>query len=164
MTVPNVYEPRFDESSDREGFRWDGERVGAKAGAEHLGATVYELPPGEATFPYHYHGANEELLIVLKGRPHLRSPDGWRQLDEGEVVGFPVGETGAHQLANRTDSAVRLLMVSEMVGPEVVVYPDSKKVGARERAPGTGTGLRETFRSSDQVDYWDGERPPEVPS
>jgi uncharacterized cupin superfamily protein len=161
--LPNVHEPQFDESSDRDGFSWAGERVGAKAGAEHLGATVYELPPGQANFPYHFHFANEELLIVLKGRPHLRSPTGWQQLDEGEVVAFPVGETGAHQLVNRTDSGVRLLMISEMVGPEVVVYPDSGKVGARERAPGTGKGLRETFRSSDQVDYWEGETAPEDP-
>jgi uncharacterized cupin superfamily protein len=159
--VPNVYEPEFDGSSDRQGFRWEGEQVGRKAGAEHLGASVYELSPGEATFPYHYHFANEELLIVLRGRPHLRAPEGWRQLDEGEIVAFPVGERGAHQLVNRTDEPVRLLMVSEMVGPDVVVYPDSGKVGARERAPGTGAGLRETFRSSDQVDYWDGETAPE---
>jgi hypothetical protein len=56
-------------------------------------------------------------------------------------------------------------MVSEMVGPDVVVYPDSGKVGARERAPGSGPdGLRQTFRSSDQVDYWEGEPPPEVPT
>jgi uncharacterized cupin superfamily protein len=163
--LPNVYEPQFDENSEREGFRWVGEQVGCKAGSEHLGASVYELPPGEAAFPYHYHFANEELLIVLRGCPHLRTPDGWRQLDEGEIVAFPVGERGAHQLVNRTGEPVRLLMVSEMVGPDVVVYPDSGKVGARERATGSGPGsLRETFRSSDQVDYWEGESAPEVPS
>ena len=57
------------------------------------------------------------------------------------------------------------MIVSEMVGPDVVVYPDSGKVGARERAPGSGPdGIRQTFRSSDQVDYWEGEPPPEVPT
>jgi uncharacterized cupin superfamily protein len=162
--LPNVHDPEFENCSDREGFSWKGEQVGRKAGAEHLGASVYELPSGNANFPYHYHFANEELLIVLRGRPHLRAPEGWRQLDEGELVAFPVGERGAHQLVNRTDEPVRLLMVSEMVGPEVVVYPDSGKVGARERAPGTGSGLRETFHSSNQVDYWDGEPPPGVPT
>ena len=162
--MPNVYEPRFDEDSDRDGFRWLAERVGHNAGSEHLGASAYELPPGQAMFPYHYHFGNEELLIVLRGRPHLRDPEGWRQLDEGEVVAFPVGDRGAHQIVNRTDEAVRILMVSEMVGPEVVVYPDSGKIGARERAPGTGAGIRQTFKSSDQVDYWDGEPQPEAGS
>ena len=51
------------------------------------------------------------------------------------MVAFPVGERGAHQLANRTDEPVRLLMVSEMRSPEIAVYPDSGKVGvARARA------------------------------
>jgi uncharacterized cupin superfamily protein len=163
--VPNVYEPDFDERSDRNGFRWSAERVARKAGSEHLGASLYELPPGQAMFPYHYHFGNEELLIVMRGRPHLRTRDGWRQLSEGDVAAFPVGERGAHQLVNRSETPVRVLMFSEMVGPDVVVYPDSRKVGARERAPGSGpNGLRETFRSSDQVDYWEGEQPPEVPS
>jgi uncharacterized cupin superfamily protein len=101
---------------------------------------------------------------VLRGRPHLRTPAGWRQLDEGEIVAFPVGEDGAHQLVNRTGEPVRLLMVSEMVGPEVVVYPDSGKVGVRQNPPGSPPGgRRENFRSSDQVDYWDGETTPEGP-
>jgi uncharacterized cupin superfamily protein len=163
--VPNVYRPEFEGETEREGFKTRRAQLGRKAGSEHLGASMYELPPGEAMFPYHYHFANEELLIVLRGRPHLRAPEGWRQLDEGDVVAFPVGERGAHQVVNRTGAPVRLLMLSEMVGPDLVVYPDSGKVGARERAPGSDPGgIRQTFRSSDQVDYWEGEQAPEVPS
>jgi uncharacterized cupin superfamily protein len=161
--MPNVHRPDFDEHGDRDGFRWHGESVGLEAGSERLGASVYELPPGEATFPYHYHLANEELLIVLGGRPHLRTSEGWRQLEEGEVVAFPLGERGAHQLANRTEAAVRFLMISEMRSPEIAVYPDSSKIGVREHAPGSGrVGLKLNFRSDDARDYWDGE--PEVRS
>ncbi len=162
--MPNVFHSSLDEGSEREGFRHRGESVGRKAGSERLGASLYEVPPGEATCPYHYHLANEELLIVLAGRPHLRCPKGWRQLDEGEVVAFPVGEGGAHQLVNRSHETVRLLMVSEMRSPEIAVFPDAEKVGAREHAPGSSReGLRLNFRSSDAVDYWEGELPPEVP-
>ena len=162
--APNVFTGDFDEHEDREGFRWRGTSVGAVAGSKALGASVYEVPPGEATFPYHFHLANEELLVVLRGRPHLRTPEGWRVLEEGEVVAFPVGERGAHQLANRSDDPVRLLMVSQMRGPDIAVYPDSKKVGAREHAPGSGLGgLRINFLTPDAVDYWEGEMPPEVP-
>jgi uncharacterized cupin superfamily protein len=160
--MPNVHRPDFDEHGEHEGFRYRGERVAFKAGSERLGASVFELPPGEATFPYHYHLANEELLIVLRGRPHLRTPDGWRQLEDGEIVTFPLGERGAHQLVNRTDEPVRFVMISEMRSPEISVYPDSGKVGAREHAPGSGReGLRLNFRMDDHRDYWDGE--PEVP-
>ena len=161
--MANIHRPDIDEHGERDGFRWRGESVGMKAGSERLGASLYELPPGEATFPYHYHLANEELLIVLSGQPHLRGPDGWRQLDEGEVVAFPVGERGAHQLINRTDEEVRLLIISEMRSPEVPVYPDSGKVGVREHAPGSGReGLKFNFRADDGRDYWDGEPGPET--
>lgn len=163
MTVPNLFASDFDEAGDREGFRWRGTSLAYRAGSEHLGASIYEIDPGNATFPYHYHLANEELLFVLKGRPHLRTPDGWRQLDEGEVVAFPVGERGAHQVANRSTLPVVVVMISEMVAPEIGVYPDSGKIGVREHAPGSGKeGLRENFKSADAVDYWEGESPPEV--
>jgi uncharacterized cupin superfamily protein len=161
--VPNLFEPEFDAEQDRPGFRWRRARLARQAGAERLGASLFELEPGEAAFPYHFHFANEELLIVLSGRPSLRTAGGWRELEEGEVVAFPVGERGGHQVANRGDSAVRILMVSEMVGPDVVVMPDSGKVQARERAPGAAeTGLWEVFRSSDAVDYLHGEEPPDA--
>ena len=159
-----MFSSDFEEQSEQEGFRCRGTAVAKAAGGERLGASVYEVPPGEATSPYHYHFANEELLIVLRGRPHLRTPDGWRQLDEGEVVAFPLGERGAHQLANRTDEDVRLVMISEMRSPEIPVYPDSGKVGVREHASGSGReGMRMNFRMEEHLDYWDGERPPEVP-
>jgi uncharacterized cupin superfamily protein len=160
--VPNVYRPDLDEQGAVDGFRHRGESVGHKAGSEHLGASVYELPPAEASFPYHYHLANEELLVVLAGQPHLRTPDGWRQLQEGDVVAFPRGERGAHQVLNRTEENVRLLMLSEMRHPEIPVYPDSGKVGVREYPPGSDrAGMRLNFRAGEAVDYWDGERPPE---
>ena len=159
--MPNVHEPEFDASSEREGFRYRRARLGRQAGAERLGASLYELSPGQSAWPYHAHLANEELLIVLRGRPSLRAPEGWRELDEGEVVAFPRGERGAHQLLNRHDEPVRILMVSEMNAPEVALYPDSGKIAAFGRAPGSaGEGIEVSFRTEDGVDYWEGESPP----
>ena len=45
------------------------------------GASVYELPPGQAICPYHYEYGEEEWLLVLDGRPTLRHPEGTDQLD-----------------------------------------------------------------------------------
>jgi uncharacterized cupin superfamily protein len=162
--MPNVFEPEFDErSSDREGFTYRATQVGLHAGSERLGASLYEIRPGNSMFPFHYHFANEELLVVLQGRPHLRTPEGWRQLEEGEVVAFRTGERGAHQLVNHTGDDVRVLMISEMRSPDITAYPDSGKVGIREHAPGSGReGLRLNFRIDDHLDYWDGESPPET--
>jgi uncharacterized cupin superfamily protein len=103
-------------------------RVGERAGAEHLGASLYELEPGDEMV-FHYHVQREELLIVLEGTLSLRSADGWEELPEGEVVAFPRGERGAHGYRNGGDRPVRVLLVSEMNGPNISVYPDANQIG-----------------------------------
>ena len=103
-------------------------RVGERAGAEQLGASVYELSPGDEMV-FHYHVQREELLIVLAGRLSLRTATGWEELREGEVVAFPRGERGAHGYRNDGDVPVRVLMVSEMNGPNISVYPDTNQIG-----------------------------------
>jgi hypothetical protein len=55
---------------------------------------------------------------------------------------------------------VRFLSFSPSGDPDIVVYPDSGKVGAFERLP-DGGGLRTMFRMSDTVDYHEGEQPPD---
>jgi uncharacterized cupin superfamily protein len=158
---PNLFEPEFDGGSERPGFASRRARLGRQAGAERLGASLYELPPGQAAWPYHLHLANEELLIVVRGRPHLRGPDAWRQLVEGELVSFPVGERGAHQIVNRTDQPVHVLLVSEMNAPDIALYPDSGKVGTFGRAPGSrADGLKLYLPRDAALDYWEGEDPP----
>ena len=160
--MANVLEPDFDANSERPGFSYRGAKIARQAGSERIGATLYELPPGESISPYHAHLANEELAIVLAGSPNLRTPDGWRALKTGEAVGFPVGVEFAHQIANFGTEPARILMVSELNAPEVALYPDSGKVMTREQPPGTPpTGHRKLFREADEVDYWEGESPPE---
>jgi uncharacterized cupin superfamily protein len=157
--LANIHEPEFDEPREHDGFRARRARVGYQLGTERLGVSVWEVSPGEAAYPYHFHLAEEELLIVTEGEPSLRGPDGWRELSTGDVVSFPRGEAGAHQLVNRTESVVRFIAVSTHGDPDIVLYPDSGKVGACERLP-TGGGLRTFFRLGDAVDYLDGEQPP----
>ena len=99
-------------------------------------------------------------MVVLEGRPSLRTPEGWRGLAPGEVVAFLRGEAGGHQLVNETDETVRFLAFSTSGDPDLVVYPDSGKLGAFERLP-DGGGLRAMFRSDDAVDYYEGESPPQ---
>jgi uncharacterized cupin superfamily protein len=162
VTPPNVFEPEFDADQDRPGFTYRRARLGRQAGSERLGASLFELQPGQAQFPMHYHLGNEELLVVT-GTPTLRTPDGDRDLLEGEVVALPVGERGAHQVVNRTEEPVRVLIVSEMVGPDIVVRPESGKLSAFGRPPGSpdDEGMHQVFFLRDAVEFWDGEEPPE---
>src|SRR5436190_9867155 len=133
--MANINRPDFDEIRDSPGFRARRARLGHQLGTQRLGVSYWELDPGEAAYPYHVHYAEEEVLVVLEGSPALRTPAGWRDLEPGEVVAFPTGEDGAHQLVNRSEAVVRFIAVSTQFGPDDVVQPDSGKVGAFERRP-----------------------------
>jgi uncharacterized cupin superfamily protein len=158
----NFIDTPLDEETTTPGFALRGITLGDRAGAEKLGASLYELPPGQAICPYHWHAANEELMVVVEGPVELRDREGWRSVPTGEVVAFPRGEAGAHQVRNPADATApaRVIMFSEKRYPELPVYPDSEKVGVREAAPGS-PGIRLNFRIGDAVDYWDGEPPQE---
>jgi uncharacterized cupin superfamily protein len=99
-----------------------------------LGASLYELGPGNFMI-FHVHHGSEELLLVLRGTPTLRTNDGERQLEEGEVVHFPPGPAGAHGLRNDTPGPVRYVVAGTRVSPEVVEYPDLGQLTAQSREP-----------------------------
>lgn len=146
--MANVYRPTFEEGARPEGFRSRRARIGYELETELIGASLWEVPPGEAAYPYHFHHADEELLIVFSGRPSLRTPEGIRELEEGEAIRFPLGEEGARQIVNPTAETATFLAVSSHGRPDVVVYPDSDKIGVGERLP-RGGGLRAFFRRGD---------------
>ena len=125
------------------------QRIGPLIGAEQLGLSVYELPPGQSVCPYHYEAGFEEWLIVLAGAPTLRTPAGEEELRPWDVAFFPDGEDGAHKVTNRTSETVRVAILSNKTQPGVAVYPDSNKLGVWPQ--------NKLFRLTDAVDYWDGE-------
>jgi uncharacterized cupin superfamily protein len=118
----------FDET-DPEGFRAGMFRFGKQLGATKTGTSVYELPPGQAICPYHYEYGEEEWLLVLTGRPTLRTPEGSELLEPWDIVCFPPGPDGAHGVRNETEETVRVLMYSTVAHPAATVYPDSDKIG-----------------------------------
>ena len=150
----NLFHGELVDRRDRPGFSWRRTAVGRAIGAEKLGASVYELEPGERSFPYHYEYGNEEWLIVVAGRPTLRVPDGERELRAGDVVCFPEGPDGAHLVRNDSDEPVRFLIASTKQLPDAAVYPDSGKVGLWT---GNEADPPRLFRIDTAVDYWDGE-------
>jgi uncharacterized cupin superfamily protein len=133
-------------------------RVGELAGAEHLGLTVYELAPGQGMH-YHYHLQREELLVVLEGTVAVRTPAGWTDVPEGEVMAFPRGERGAHGYENRGDRPVRLLMFSEQNAPNVSVYPDANQVGIYDVALPDERRFGALFDLGDAVSGYGGGKP-----
>ena len=139
MTDPNFLAPEWETPP---GMPIKGVRLGAAAGAQELGATLYELPPGTAVSPYHLHYGNEELLIVLSGRPMVRTPEGDRRLEPGAVAAFVRGPDGAHRVSNPPgDEPARVLLVSTMNVPDVAVHLSTGAVLAMTE-PGAGSVFR----------------------
>lgn len=129
MSDDNIWTDEWDPGEDWSG---GGGRSKRLPRGSSLGASVYELGPGNWAV-YHFHHGSEELMVVLRGRPTLRTGATSRQLEEGDVVHFPTGPDGAHGISNETDAPVRYLMASTLQSPEVVEYPDLKQLTAQAR-------------------------------
>jgi uncharacterized cupin superfamily protein len=154
MPHVNIADPQFVyDPTDPEGFRAGLFRFGGQLGAQQTGASVYEIPPGQAVCPYHYEYGEEEWALVLSGRPSLRTPEGVAELAPMDVAFFPKGPAGAHQLRNDTAEPVRVLMWSTIVVPTATAYPDSDKVGIWTGVEGENVMVA---RSS-HVGYYHGE-------
>ena len=106
--------------NDFAGNVWDdvpewGGGVGARrivrAEGGRLNASVWQFAPGAAQFVYHFHHGSEEMLIVLGGTPTVRMNDGDRVLREGDVVPFPRGPAGGHQVRNDGEETARVLIL-----------------------------------------------------
>ena len=148
--------PAGEERPAPDGFRSRNNRLGRELGASVTGATVYDLDPGQAVCPYHYEHGEEEWLLVVAGTPSVRTPEGTEELVPNDLVFFPTGPEGAHQIRNDSDAPARVLMWSNVVFPTSTVYPDSDKVGVYTREGEDDLIVPRSAR----VDYFEGESNP----
>jgi uncharacterized cupin superfamily protein len=134
----------------------EGHRFSVRSPAQELGAAltgfgVYEVEPGEATWPYHFELNEEEWLFVIDGELTLRTPEGEQRLRAGDVACFPPGTAGTHAVRNDGPGTARFAMPSS-AAPEGggTVYPDA----------GTfklfGPGFSHRARLGEPVEYWEG--------
>ena len=101
--------------------------VAGALGSEETAMFLYDIDPGES-LPYHYEYVDEWLLVV-DGTVAVRTPEGEHDLQRGDLVRYPAGPEGAHQVANRSEAAARVMLFSKAAAPAVSVYPDSDTIG-----------------------------------
>ncbi|WP_062303425.1 cupin domain-containing protein [Demequina subtropica] len=111
-----------------------------------------EIPPGRSGYPYHWHEGVTEVYVILAGSGTLRTPEGDRRVEAGDVVVLPPGLAGAHRLTNDGTEVLRYVDVDTTSDPDVTHYPDSGKAGL------ILGGVAVAFhRDGDAVPYYDGE-------
>ncbi len=136
----------------RDGHRFLRTMIGQAVGAKLTDLSLYELPPGEKAWAYHYELNREEWLIVVDGEVVVRAPTGDRTLCAGDVACFPTGPEGAHQVRNESDAPARFVMPSSRAGEGyVAVRPDSNT------ALIVGHGFRRIVPLDEDLGYWDRE-------
>jgi uncharacterized cupin superfamily protein len=152
----NVFDASFEyDETDPEPYRAGAKRFGPEIGASRLGATVYELPPGQALCPYHYE-SEEEWLLVVQGQLTVRHPEGEDVLGPGDVTAFPAGPAGAHKTTNHGTETVRMVMFATNDPIGYAVYPDSDKIAFW----GDSSDPADRFvrvRRGEKLEYYDGE-------
>jgi uncharacterized cupin superfamily protein len=144
--------------TERGEVRFRRKQLAEAAGGEGIGCSLYELPAGSKSWPYHYHTANEEAMYVLAGEATLRHDGETAGIEAGDYVAFAADDSGAHRVVNEGDEPVRYLVVSTMIEPEVTVYPDLGTFGVFVGSPPGSRKERSLsgyYDADDAVDYWE---------
>ena len=116
---------------------------------KNLNFDLRMLNPGQLSAPYHSHRFAEELFMVISGSMTLRTPKGFEEVSDGDLIFFEMGESGAHQFYNHTSEPCTYLDVRTYIGYDVCDYPDSNKMLI---APSF-----EIFQKDSASSYFDGE-------
>ncbi|MDH3716350.1 MAG: cupin domain-containing protein [Gammaproteobacteria bacterium] len=157
----NIDELGFHSQTHGDKFAAHMAPIASRIGASKLGCRLTIVPPGKKAWPYHAHLVNEEMFFVLEGNGTLKLSGTTYPLRAGDVVCCVADKDAAHEIFNDSSTDLKYLAISTMLEPDVVLYPDSKKLGViAGRPPGRSAGdtTLKIFAPSDcGVDYWEGE-------
>ena len=115
---------------------------------------VARIPKGKSYCPYHSHGAESELYLVVSGHGNVRDKDGITGVGPGDAFLFQPGE--AHQLSNAGDEDFVYYVIADNprsggITGDSCYYPDSGKWAV------TTDGDEEIIVKGSETDYFDGE-------
>ena len=137
---------------EHEGYEYYRRKFIPFGGAKNTLVSIYEVPPGKAAYPYHFHHKNEEVFYIIRGEGLLRTPEGERKVAAGEIMFFPTGSEGAHKLVNTSHTEMLVYIDFDVVHDiDIAEYPDSEKIGI------WGMGINRTYPQDSAVDYYHGE-------
>lgn len=78
-------------------------RLAPASGLTEIGASHVVLKPGAWSSQRHWHGSEDELLIMLTGEAVLVEDEGRTVLRPGDICAWPKGVRNGHHLINESD-------------------------------------------------------------
>lgn len=120
-----------------DGIGADETNVSRAMGLSRLGASYFEVRPGEAGFPFHVHYQEDELIFIIEGEGTYRFGDSTYPVKAGDFLSAPAGRAEvAHQLVNTGDRTLRYFCVANYMDTNVVELPELGVVRISSRVPG----------------------------
>jgi uncharacterized cupin superfamily protein len=113
----NYPEPFFSRMGRRE-----KRPLGDVFGLRNFGVNLTTLHPGGESALLHRHSRQDEFIYILQGEPTLVTDTGELKLSPGMCAGFPA-QGIAHQLVNRTGTAVVYLEIGDRAAGDEGSYP-----------------------------------------
>lgn len=110
---------------------------------------MVRIPKGKSLCPYHSHGAESELYLVVSGQGSIRDKDGSTIVTAGDAFFFGPGE--AHQVTNAGDDDFVYYVIADNPRGDSCFYPDSDKWAVQTE------GGEEVIVKGKETDYFEGE-------
>ena len=102
-------------------------------GLTQFGAFIEELPPNSRSGHRHWHEAEDELVYMLSGQAVLVE-DSETPLRAGDVAAWPAGHPVGHRIDNRSNAAVRYLVIGTRARHDRIHYTDHDLVTEKDGA------------------------------
>lgn len=107
------------------GIGSDSSNISRVMGLTQIGASYFEVQPGESAFPLHAHYQEDEIIIVLSGTGTYRFAGENHAVKAGDTLAAPAGRAElAHQLTNSGAETLKYICVSSLPEINVVELPE----------------------------------------
>lgn len=153
IVVKNIDDIKAKYKNEFDGYEFNKYEVTQRKDFDQAYVCFYEIMPGKAAYPKHYHSYNTECFYIIKGNGVIETDGEDINVSSGDVIVFPRGKKGMHKIVNISGVENLLYIDFDTTNsPDIVHYVDSDKIGIIEH------NISSTFyRNSDNVDYYDGE-------
>lgn len=102
--------------------------LGDLGGLTQFGVHIERLPPGSTSSLRHWHGTEDEFILMLSGEVILHENAGETRLVTGDTAAWPAGVPDGHCLENRSGAPATYLTIGTRNRAEVIHYPDHDRI------------------------------------